>query len=292
MKSTITKRSPIFILLSLLLAVAALGVGIFFGVSGKVSTGGGARLTYSYDLSTPLTAAEVKKAASGFSVQLGEAVDSDTEHQGVITLHSSKAVSSAQAEQATAALQSAFADASIEAKDVNLTLVRGGGSQLLIDALIAFLVIAVLVLVYCRFRFRRIGGWASGIVALWMTLQNLIITFGLMVLFGGAIDALALAQLAAVAAVSLVGPVVVLDAVRANFRLTSFDEIIETSVDQRQRIILAVGGLFAVLLAIFGIVVGEFLGVLPGILGLLLSIVTTLMVAPPLWGKLSHAIKE
>jgi len=156
------------------------------------------------------------------------------------------------------------------------------GSELKTRAILAILMSFALTLVYLAFRFE----WRFGIAAIIATIHDILITFGLISLFGIEITLATVAALLTIVGYSLNDTIVVFDRIRENlkrYRKDSYVDILNRSINETlPRTVLTSGTTLVALVSLFvfgGGVIRPFALVL--IFGVLIGTYSSIWVASP-----------
>ncbi|MBE6836857.1 MAG: protein translocase subunit SecF [Ruminococcus sp.] len=278
--------SGLFVLFALVAVILGLNVAIEFK--------GGTLLNYSYegDLDT-------KKIETVVEDTVGEKVIVKTGEQfstGVKTVElsfaSSKGLSSDKLSKLDDALTKQLPDNSLEGlstTDVSPT----NGKSFFLKCLVAVVFAAVVMVVYIGFRFKKIGGWSAGCMAVVALCHDMIMVFGSFVIFRFDIDANFMAVLLTILGYSINATIIIYDRIRENRRLYgnkyAVDELVNMSVSQTLgrsihttvTTVLAMA-VVAVVCAICG-VTSIISFALPLIVGMIAGVYSSNCIAPTLW---------
>lgn len=167
------------------------------------------------------------------------------------------------------------------------------GAKFLGKSFVAVLVAMALILVYIAVRFRNIGGWTGGLMAIFALLNDLMIVFGAFVLMLTPLDGNFIAVLLTILGYSINDTVVVYDRIRENRELAgkkeSFDDLVNESVNQSIRrtamttittiVSLSVLSIICLLYGLTSLISFVF----PLMLGMLSGVFTSLCVATSGW---------
>lgn len=167
------------------------------------------------------------------------------------------------------------------------------GSAFLRKSLVAVVFALLLILLYIAFRFKKIGGFTGGMMAVLALANDLMVVFGAFVLLRAPLDGNFIAALLTILGYSINDTVVVYDRIRENRTLmdkkTSFAELVDHSVAQSARrtlvttvttvIALAVMCIVAVIYGLDSIVTFAF----PLMLGMISGVFTSLCISSSAW---------
>lgn len=300
MAKTFDFNKPLKWVLIAYAAVALIGIvmGVIFGVNLDTNFKGGTVITYNYTYSD--TVADISAEDVGNIVdEVFEADANITKGSSIaggtytvtITLAKNKAMTTDKQEELTTKLQETYKDNNIElysSTSVNATL----ATTFFIKALAAVLVVAILVVIYVGYRFRKIGGVTAALTALIALVLDVSISFIACVIFRLQIDMNYIAVVLTIFGYSLNDTIVVYDAVREEKKYNpakSLYDIVNTSLNSvlARNIVTTVTTVIAVITII---VVSEIFGLttlrtfaIPMVFGLISGCISSLFVSCPIW---------
>lgn len=212
-------------------------VAVIFGLSVAIEFKGGTLISYSFegDLDT-------NKIESIVDETVGEKVTVKTGEQfstGVKTMElsfaSSEGLSSEKLSKLDEALASQLPDNKIDGlstTDVSPT----NGKSFFLKCLVAVLFAAVIMVVYIGFRFKKIGGWSAGCMAVVALCHDMIMVFGCFVICRFDINANFMAVLLTILGYSINATIIIYDRIRENRRLygnkVKVEELVNMSISQ------------------------------------------------------------
>ncbi len=216
------------------LGIMAIGllVNVIFGVELDVSFKGGTFITYGYTGEIDID--EFTNFANDtldveFEATAGQSGESDT-----IQLSLADNLTLEQMTQLKDAAEKKYADNKLVELDTNSP--DATASRLFfIKCLVAVVLAALFLLCYIAFRFRKIGGWSAGLMAVLALLNDLIIAYFAFVIFRIKLDDNFVAVLLTILGYSLNATLVIFDRIRENRKLMPHDsltDIVNTSVQQ------------------------------------------------------------
>ncbi|MFR1435129.1 MAG: protein translocase subunit SecF [Acutalibacteraceae bacterium] len=225
----------VFLIISLVIIVAGILCSILMPIDLDISFKGGTlvRYTFSGDL-------DEGQVDDFVSVQLGRSVEvppfsSDMSGTSLIEISLPDQLSVEELD----ALHAAMAE---EYSDHNITLVQANslkpsmGRNFLIKCLVAVALAAIFLVIYVALRFRKIGGWSAGAMAVAALFHDLLIAFFAFVVFRIPLNDNFVAVLLSILGYSLNATIVVYDRIRENRRLmdakTPLSEIVNVSLNQ------------------------------------------------------------
>ena len=171
-------KSKKYSIISGIVVFAIIVLTLVFGARYDSVMGKGAVAEYAYTGS--LSTAEVRKnvkntTGADVSVQLG--TQQETQETIFTVTFSGKEITDTMLKDATASLQSSFSDNAISPlAQVKSDTSLGKGFAL--KAVMAFVVGAILVLLYFALRYRKLAGWTAGATAVLALLHNAVILYG------------------------------------------------------------------------------------------------------------------
>lgn len=225
----------VFLIISLVIIVAGILCSILMPIDLDISFKGGTlvRYTFSGDL-------DEGQVDDFVSAQLGRSVEvppfsSDMSGTSLIEISLPDQLSVEELD----ALHAAMAE---EYSDHNITLVQANslkpsmGRNFLIKCLVAVALAAIFLVIYVALRFRKIGGWSAGAMAVAALFHDLLIAFFAFVVFRIPLNDNFVAVLLSILGYSLNATIVVDDRIRENRRLmdakTPLSEIVNVSLNQ------------------------------------------------------------
>lgn len=225
----------VFLIVSLVIIVAGILCSILMPIDLDISFKGGTlvRYTFSGDL-------DEGQVDDFVSAQLGRSVEvppfsSDMSGTSLIEISLPDQLSVEELD----ALHAAMAE---EYSDHNITLVQANslkpsmGRNFLIKCLVAVALAAIFLVIYVALRFRKIGGWSAGAMAVAALFHDLLIAFFAFVVFRIPLNDNFVAVLLSILGYSLNATIVVYDRIRENRRLmdakTPLSEIVNVSLNQ------------------------------------------------------------
>ena len=214
-----------FALVSLCILVVGILCNVFMGAKLDIQFTGGSIIKYSYngDISEQAVQDALKPVTGGNeSLQFNYnvyAANSDGAHNMLSVSLSEKNQLSSEDQQAMLdALKKAFPDAAvtqIESNSVEATM----GQEFFWKCMVAVVFASLLMLVYVAFRFRKIGGWSAGLMALLALLNDCLVSYFVFIIFRIPLDDNFVAVILTILGYSLNDTIVVYDRIRENRRL-------------------------------------------------------------------------
>ncbi len=283
-----------FFAFSSILIVLIIVISLVLGVPVDIEFKGGAILTYSYsgqvDLNTLQTDAS-NIFESDASIQTGQDIATNTQTV-TINMLGGETVTPENIQSFAEKLEVDYADNNFEQLQVN-NVNPAMGSEFFAKCIFAVVLASILILVYISLRFKRIGGFSAGIMAIVALLHDLIIVYGVFVIARIPLDSNFIAAMLVILGYSINDTVVVYDRVRENEQLLDktmdFEKMVNLSINQSLKrsinttisTVLALGSV-CVVSAIYGLD-SIFTFALPLIVGMVSGVYSTLFIAGPLW---------
>ena len=283
-----------FFLFSTVLIVFILLFSLVFGVEMDIQFKGGAMLTYGYEGEASLSGLQSDiEAVLGSKVTLQTGSSMATGAQTLtISMAGTQTVETAQVEQLNDALSKAYPEMNFRQLSMNNVDPTIGG-EFFSKSIVAVVAASVLILVYIAVRFKNIGGWPAGCMAIVALVHDLIVIYGVFVLMRVPLNGNFIAVLLTILGYSINDTVVIYDRVRENRRLygntmdfaalvnTSINQSLTRSVKTTVTTMLALGTVCVVSL-VYGLD-SIFTFAFPLIIGMISGVYSTVCIAGPLW---------
>lgn len=291
-------RKKIFFAISLAVILLGLAANLIFGTELSISFRGGARISYGYS-GESIDLDEVKNLVDeaigqNVTVQRGSDLQSSNEELNnlVIDLPGTDALSSEDQEAITTALQEKYPDQEItmvSLDSVNPTI----GTWMLSKGLYTIALCSVFLIIYVAIRFRKIGGWAAGSMAVIAVIHDVIIAYFVYVVFRIPLDDNFIAVVLTILGYSLNDTIVIYDRIRENRRYyenkkpireianMSLNQCLTRSLNTSISTFIAITTV-AVVCAVFGLTSIMSFAV-PMAIGVAVGCYSSLCIAIPLW---------
>ena len=289
-------NSKKFFTLSIALMAIILIASFVLGPQLDIQFKGGSIVTYTYEGN--LDVESFQKLVQELTVQdvsFQQSTDLATETQTiVVTMPGSKSLNADQMQSLTEGIDTSFPEnniATYSISNVDPTI----GTEFLLKSLLAVGLASLLMILFVWFRFRKIGGLSAGVMALIALLHDIVVVFGVFVIFGINIDDNFIAVVLTILGYSLNDTIVVYDRVRENKRLlgarAGIAELVNTSINQSFR--RSLNTTITTILAMVVVTVVAYLYNVqtilsfsfPMILGLASGTYSSICLAGPLWVK-------
>ena len=269
---------------------------LIFGVKMDIQFKGGAVLTYGYEGELDLSTVQKDvQGLLGSDVTLQTGTSLATSAQTLtISLPGTQTVETETVESLTQALTENYAAQNFRQLSLN-NVDPIIGKEFFAKSIVAVVAASLLILVYIAIRFRKIGGWPAGCMAVAALVHDLIIVYGVFVVFRIPLNGNFIAALLMILGYSINDTVVIYDRVRENRKLhgnaMDFETLLNTSINQSLRrsinttisTLLALGtvGIVALAFGLDTIVTFAF----PLMVGMVSGVYSTVCIAGPLWAE-------
>ena len=204
---------------------------VFFGLNVDIQFKGGSMITYSYENESDIS--DVKSVIEGKigNVTLQESSDSVVGTNKII-VSSSTNISTEQLSELNEILEKDFGVKYVESSTVDPTI----GTEFLLKSLLAVAFASVLIIIFIGFRFKNIGGWSAGSMAIVALVQDLFVVFASFVIFRFPLDMNFIAVVLTILGYSVNDTIVIYDRIRENTKkfgkAKSVHEIVNLSANE------------------------------------------------------------
>ena len=226
------------------IAVLLIGVifNVIFGARLDIQFTGGAIVNYSFtgEINTDELAALVEET-TGKSVNVNESTDIVAGEDGAINNNVSiefagnDALSLEGQKAMEDAIQEKYPDNGFQKLESD-SVDPVNGEKFLLKCLCAVGLAAVLMIIYIAFRFRKIGGWSAGVVAVIALLHDVAVIYFTFVVFRMPVDDNFIAVVLTILGYSLNDTIIIYDRIRENRRImgprAEIGELVNTSINQ------------------------------------------------------------
>lgn len=284
----------IFFAISLSLILFGMAAAFINGIQLDIQFKGGTILKYTYSDTINVAQAEaVVEHAVGRTTncQLQSNLAKE-EKMLIVSLASNEALTSQEQESVTAALTQAYPAAKLTLAE-SLTVEPFIGQRFFTNGMIAIGLSFMLILVYVGWRFRNIGGFSAGVMAIIALFHDAFIVTSVFIIFKIPLNDSFIAAILTIIGFSINDTIVIYDRIRENERLmgrkTPPEELVDTSINQSLMrsintnlavfVSIAVAYVFAQIYDIGSI--KDF--ALPMMFGTISGCYSTICIAGPLW---------
>lgn len=229
-------RKKFYIFSCCLIAVILIFAAVF-GVSMDVQFKGGAMLTFGYQGELDMDAVKSTVSDSfdqkNISFQTGN--DIANNETLTITLPGTQTVTTEQLDALISTLNTQYPEnvfVQNSVSNVNPTI----GKEFFAKSIVAVAAACILILLYVAIRFRKIGGWPAGSMAIVALLHDMFVVFGVFVIFRIPLNGNFIAAMLTILGYSINDTVVIYDRVRENEKLYGkkmpLEQLVNLSINQ------------------------------------------------------------
>ena len=287
-------KTKVFVIISAAAIALTIACTFILGVNVDIRFKGGTIITYSYtgEINTNDVKATVESVGTPRAT-----VTTGTSFTGglntiVVSFAQDEKMDDEMLQNVSDTLIAAYPDNNIE--DVDTTNVSASaGSQFLISCVIAVAAAFVLLVIYIAFRFKKIGGWSAGVIAIFCLLHDVVLTYAVYVFCGMSLDSNFMAVILTLLGYSINNTIIIYDRLRENRAKhggsRSDRELVNLSINQTiSRSIITTATTVTAMISIA--VVCSLQGVtsilsfaIPLAFGMLVGFYSSLCLAGPLW---------
>lgn len=287
-------KRKVFVIISAAAFAMTLALSFIMGVNVDIRFKGGTILTYSYEGEIDTNA--VKSTVEELGTPRAT-VTTGTSFTGglntvVVSFAQDEKMDNEMLEKVSKTLVESYADNNIENIDTT-NVSAAAGSQFLVSCVIAVAIAFVLLVIYIAFRFKKIGGWSAGIIAIFCLLHDVILTYAVYVISGMSLDSNFMAVILTLLGYSINNTIIIYDRLRENRAKhggnISDRELVNLSINQTlSRSIITTATTVTAMISIA--IVCSLQGVtsilsfaIPLAFGMLVGFYSSLCLAGPLW---------
>lgn len=229
------KHSKIFFIISAVFILFSIGI-TFTGVNIAIEFKGGTMITYSYsgDIDANDAQSKIEEIInSNVNIQQGDMFQSEKKKLS-ISFVSSEGLTAEKQTALTDELENIYADNEIALLD-STDVAASSGINFFIKCLVAVGFSAIVLIFYIALRFKRMGGWSSGVCAVLALFHDVITTYGFFVLLGFEINSNFIAVVLTILGCSINNTIIIYDRIRENKRLmpvATIENLVDTSISQ------------------------------------------------------------
>lgn len=298
-----TGKSKIFFGISIAIIVIGIICNIIFGVTLDIQFTGGTILQYSYTGEVDTEAIKdliQKETADTVSFNIGENItvaEDGTQLQNgyllSVQFSGQKTITTEIMDNLTTKLQETYSDNNIKMVD-SQSVESSMGWKFFAKCIVAVAIACVLMVVFVAFRFKKIGGWSAGVMALVALFHDVIMIYFTFVILRMPIDSNFIAVTLMILGYSLNDTIVIYDRVRENRNRMSgkkidYSLLFNKSGTQvfRRTLCTSITTLSAVVAVLIFAIVFNIQSVitfaLPMMVGIISGCYSSLCIAGPLW---------
>lgn len=230
------EKRKIFFALSAAIMIVGLVALFINGVNLSIQFKGGAIIKYSYTGEMNAEAAADKATEilnRNTEVQLTEDLATHSK-KIVFNLSGNSGLDANDQDKFDAELKKAFPDAQLELSESNVVQ-PFIGKRFLTNGLIALALTSLFIIIYVRFRFKKISGLSAGVIGLIALVHDVLVVFFIFVIFKMPINDSFIAVTLTIIGYSINDTIVIYDRIRENkpyFEKKTFEELVDTSINQ------------------------------------------------------------
>lgn len=210
-------KRKLFVIISACAFALTLIFSFILGVDVDIRFKGGTMVTYSY--TGEINTNDVKSTVESLGTPRATVTTGTSFTGGLNTIVVSFAADEKMNDDMLASISDKLAETYPENEIINLdttNVAASAGKQFFISCLIAVIVAFVLLVIYIAFRFKKIGGWSAGIIAIFCLLHDVIITYAVYVFGGMALDSNFMAVILTLLGYSINNTIIIYDRLREN----------------------------------------------------------------------------
>lgn len=219
-------------------AIMIIGIVAMFinGIQLSIQFKGGAIIKYSYnDTVDANKAAEIASQILNRSTDVQLTEDLATRSKKlVLNLSGNSGLEASEQDRLDAGLKAAFPEAKITLAESNV-VEPFIGRKFLENGIIAILITSVFIVIYVRFRFKRISGLSAGVIGLIALAHDVLVVFFTFIILKMPINDSFIAVTLTIIGYSINDTIVIYDRIRENkpyFEKKTFEELVDTSINQ------------------------------------------------------------
>ncbi len=283
-----------FFVFSTVLLTAILLFSTIFGVPMDIQFKGGALVSYRYENELQQAPAEKTVAdvlGKDTTVQIGSSLGKGDKTL-TVSVPGGGTLTPEALDKVNDALVKAFPDNNIQQLEVsNVNPIMG--KEFLFKSIVAIAAASLLILIYIAFRFKGVGGWPAGSMAVVALLHDALIIFGVYSFMRIPLNGNFVAALLTILGYSINDTVVIYDRIRENEgllgRRMKFADIVNLSINQS--LTRSINTSIATVIALSVLSIAAYLNGLesvftftfPLIIGMISGVYSTICLAGPLW---------
>lgn len=230
------KNRKIYFTISLVIMLAGIAALFINGIELSIQFKGGAIIKYSY-----VGEIDAGKAAEKASEVLNRITDVQLTNDMatgskkiVFNLSGNSGLEASEQEKLDKALKEEFPEAQLELAESNV-VEPFIGKRVLLNGLIAIALTSLFIIVYVRFRFKKISGMSAGVIGIIALFHDVMVVFFTFIILKMPINDSFIAVVLTIIGYSINDTIVIYDRIRENqpyFQKKSFEELVDTSINQ------------------------------------------------------------
>lgn len=288
-------KRKVFLIISAVLIAATVICTFVIGVDVDIRFKGGTIATYSYtgEISTDAVKTTVESLGTPkATVTTGTGFGDEGLNTINISFAADEKMNDEMLQSINDKLAETYPDNEIENLDVT-NVSASAGTQFMISCIIAVAAAFILLVIYIAFRFKKIGGWSAGVVAILCLLHDVIITYAVFVFCRMSLDSNFMAVILTLLGYSINNTIIIYDRLRENRakygKKMTDRELVNLSINQTlSRSIITTATTVAAMLSVS--IVCAVMGVtsilsfsIPLSIGMLVGFYSSLCLAGPFW---------
>jgi preprotein translocase SecF subunit len=230
------KKRMVFFIISLVVILSGVAAALINGISMDIQFKGGTILKYTYTGTIDNEQAEdaVEQAIGRIALCQLQTNLAKNEQLLIVNLAGNDAITSQEQEAVTSALEALYPEAGMEVS-ASLTVEPFVGKRFFTNGMIAVGLAFFLILLYVGYRFRNIGGFSAGFMAIVALVHDCLVVTATFVLFKIPLNDSFIAALLTIIGFSINDTIVIYDRIRENRRImpkATTEELVDTSISQ------------------------------------------------------------
>ena len=230
------KNRKIYFTISLIIMIVGIAALFINGIELSIQFKGGAIIKYSYvgDIDAGKAAEKASEVLNRITeVQLTN--DMATGSKKIeFNLSGNSGLEASEQERLDEALKEEFPEAQLELAESNV-VEPFIGKRTLINGMIAIALTSLFIILYVRFRFKKISGMSAGVIGLIALLHDVMVVFFTFIVLKMPINDSFIAVTLTIIGYSINDTIVIYDRIRENqpyFQKRPFEELVDTSINQ------------------------------------------------------------
>lgn len=230
------KKRKIFFAISFVIMLAGIISLIINGIDLSIQFKGGAIIKYSYtgEINADQAASKASEVLNrNTEVQLTDDLSTHSK-KIVLNLSGNSGLEAREQERLDKALKEEFPEANLALSESSV-VEPFIGNRFLINGLIAIALTSLFIILYVRFRFKKISGLSAGVIGLVAMLHDVLVVFFTFIILKMPINDSFIAVTLTIIGYSINDTIVIYDRIRENqpyFVKKSFEELVDASINQ------------------------------------------------------------
>lgn len=231
------KHRFVYFTISLCIIIAGIAAAFINGIKLDIQFQGGSILKYTYEgkINTEEAGQLVEKAIGKAAYCQEQTTVAKDEQLLIVSLAGNESITSQEQETITSSLTKAYPDANLTLSE-SLSVEPFTGSRFFKNGIIAILLSFALILVYVGIRFRKIGGFSAGFMAIVALFHDAFVVTSVFIIFQIPLNDSFIAAVLTIIGFSINDTIVIYDRIRENKTImgpkTTTVELVNTSIQQ------------------------------------------------------------